>query len=50
LQDGCTALFLASENGHLDVVQYLIDKCGANGKVGLFLSSLSLALSLSVSN
>ena len=25
-QDGCTALFLAAQNGHLEVLQYLIDK------------------------
>jgi hypothetical protein len=30
LQHGCTPLHLASIHGHLDVVQYLMEKCGAN--------------------
>jgi hypothetical protein len=30
LQHGFTPLHLASYSGHLDVVQYLLDKCGAD--------------------
>jgi ankyrin repeat protein len=33
MQDGDTLLHLASSNGQLDVVRYLIEKCGADVNV-----------------
>jgi ankyrin repeat protein len=30
LQDGTTPLHYASSNGHLDVVQFLVEQCGAD--------------------
>jgi ankyrin repeat protein len=30
LQDSRTSVHFASANGHLDVVRYLIEKCGAD--------------------
>jgi hypothetical protein len=42
LQGGCTSLHWASFSGHLDVVRYLIEKCGADVHAKNKVSELSL--------